>query len=308
MGETAGYAVLETRGVLAVGGDDRVAFLQGLVSNDVRAVAADRALYALLLTPQGKYLHDFIMADAGDALLLDTEGPRAGDLLRRLKPYKLRSKVTFADLGGARIVAALFGADALARLELPAQPGAARPFAGGILFTDPRLPELGARAILPGGDARAASEAALEAAGFARLDEAAYDALRLELGVPDGSRDMEVEKAIALENNLDALNAISWDKGCYIGQELTARTRYRALIRKRLFPVTVDGPLPEPGTPVLLGEQTVGEMRGGRGSRALALLRIEDVERAAQDQNVNSPVFRAGHSLVTATRPPWFGA
>ncbi|HYH17659.1 MAG TPA: folate-binding protein [Azospirillum sp.] len=312
MDAATGYAILDGRGVLAIGGDDRVAFLQGLVSNDVRAVAPDRAAYSLFLTPQGKFLHDFFLVDGAplgtDALLLDAEGPRAADLLRRLKPYKLRTKVTFEDRGGAHLVAALIGPDALSRLGLPAEPGAARPFAGGVAYTDPRLPALGARVLLPGGDARAASEAALEAAGFPRLDEVAYDALRLDLGVPDGSRDMEVEKAIALENNLDALNAISWDKGCYIGQELTARTRYRALIKKRLFPVRVEGPLPEPGTPVRLGEQAVGEMRGGRGTRALALLRIEDVERAAQDQNLDSPVFRAGHSLVTATRPPWFAA
>jgi len=311
MGAATGYAVLDGRGVLAIGGEDRAAFLQGLVSADVRAVSPGRAAYSLFLTPQGKFLHDFFVIDGGDVLLLDAEGPRAADLLRRLKPYKLRSKVTLEDRTPAHLVAALTGPDALSRLGLPAEPGAARPFAGGVVYTDPRLPALGARAILPGGpggEARAASEAALEAAGFPRLDEAAYDTLRLELGVPDGSRDMEVEKAIALENNLDALNAISWDKGCYIGQELTARTRYRALIRKRLFPVTVDGPLPEPGTPVLLGEQAVGEMRGGRGTRALALLRIEDVERAAQEQTVTSPVFRAGHSIVTLARPPWFAA
>jgi folate-binding protein YgfZ len=308
MDAAAGYVVLDGRGVLAIGGEDRVAFLQGLVSADVRAVAPGRAAYSLFLTPQGKFLHDFFIADGGDALLLDAEGPRTADLLRRLKPYKLRSKVTFEDRTASLFVAALMGPDALSRLGLSDQPGLARPFAGGIAYTDPRLPALGARVLLPGGEARAASEAALEAAGFARLDEDAYDALRLELGVPDGSRDMEVEKAIALENNLDALNAISWDKGCYIGQELTARTRYRALIRKRLFPVTVDGPLPEPGTPVTLGGQALGEVRGGRGARALALLRIEDVERAAQDQNVNSPVFQAGHSLVTVTRPPWFPA
>jgi len=312
MGAATGYAVLDGRGVLAIGGEDRAAFLQGLVSADVRAVSPDRAAYSLFLTPQGKFLHDFFVVDApplaADTLLLDAEGPRAADLLRRLKPYRLRSKVTLEDRTPAHLVVALTGPDALRHLGLPAEPGAARPFAGGVVYTDPRLPALGARAILPGGEARGASEAALEAAGFPRLDDAAYDSLRLSLGVPDGSRDMEVEKAIALENNLDALNAISWDKGCYIGQELTARTRYRALIRKRLFPVTVDGPLPEPGTPVLLGEQAVGEMRSGRGTRALALLRIEDVERAAQDQNVTSPVFRAGHSLVTAAKAPWFAA
>ena len=86
----------------------------------------------------------------------------------------------------------------------------------------------------------------LEAAGFTPADAAAYERLRLEAGVPDGSRDMVVEKAILLENNLDELHAISWQKGCYMGQELTARTRYRGLVRKRLFPVIVEVPCRSP--------------------------------------------------------------
>ncbi|MGQ9369718.1 CAF17-like 4Fe-4S cluster assembly/insertion protein YgfZ [Azospirillum sp. ST 5-10] len=301
MGEgTAGYTILEERGVLAVGGDDRVAFLQGLVSNDVRRAGPEQALYALFLTPQGKFLHDLFLI-GGDALLLDVEAPRRDDLLRRLKIYKLRSKVALEDRSDRHAVAVAFGPGALARLGLPAEPGAARPFAGGVVYTDPRLPALGARAVLPGGDARAASEEALAAAGLEPAPYDAYDRLRLELGIPDGSRDLEVERAIPLENNLDALHAISWDKGCYMGQELTARTRYRALIKKRLMPVTVDGPLPEPGTPVTLGDRTVGEVRSGRGGRALALLRLEDVERAAQDQQ---PLEAAGTAVVPKL-PDW---
>lgn len=273
----AGYSLLDSRGVLALGGEDRAAFLQGLVSNDVRRAAPDRALYALFLTPQGKFLHDLFIAETGAGLLLEVEAARRDDLLRRLKMYKLRSRIALEDRTDGLAVAVIHGEGALDRLGLTADPGAARPMGGaGVVFTDPRLPALGARAILP----RAGAADLLAAAGLSERPAAAYDALRVGLGVPDGSRDMAVERAIPLENRLDALNAIDWDKGCYMGQELTARTRYRALIKKKLFPVAVDGPMPEVGTPVLCQDKEVGEIRGGAGGMALALLRLDDLERA----------------------------
>ncbi len=295
--EPAGYAVLEDRGVVAVGGDDRAAFLQGLVSNDVLRVGDARAAYALFLTPQGKFLHDFRIAESGGALLLDPEAERRADLLRRLKMYKLRSKITLEDRAEALVAVAMFGGDALARLGLPEEAGAAAPFAGGIAFTDPRLPALGARAFLP----RSGAAAALEAAGFEPRDAEAYDRHRLALGVPDGSRDLIPEKSLPLENDLDDLNAISWDKGCYMGQELTARTKYRALIKKKLFPVAVDGPLPAPGTPVTLDGRDAGEVRSGQGAAALALLRLEEVARAEQD----GIALKAGDATLTPRKPAW---
>lgn len=298
-GTDAGFAVLDGRGVVAIAGEDRAAFLQGLVSNDVRKAAPDRALYSLFLTPQGKFLHDLFLIESGDAILIDAESERRADLLKRLKMFKLRSRITLEDRAEALQVVALFGPAALDRLGLPAEPGVAVPFAGGFAYTDPRDAALGARAILPRANpAGEGAEEALAAAGFAPVDAAAYDRLRLERGVPDGSRDLGVEKAIPLENNLHHLNAIAWDKGCYIGQELTARTHYRALIRRRLYPVAVDGPLPEPGTPVTLGDREVGEMRSGRGGRALALLRIEDVEQAG------TGALRAADATLAPLPPP----
>jgi len=269
------YAELPARGVLEVAGDDRVAFLQGLVTNNVTKAAGDHAIFAALLTAQGRYLFDFFIFALGDALYLDTEAARLGDLQRRLAIYKLRSKVSLADATPRFAVAAGFGAQALEALQL-ATPGSAKAFAGGIAYADPRLAELGARVALP----RAQGFAALEAAGFTRVEEARYDSHRLALGVPDGSRDLPVEKALLLESGFDELNAIDWQKGCYMGQELTARTKYRALVKKRLLPVEIEGPLPAPGTPVMLGGEEAGEIHSGRDGKALALLRLEAVEAA----------------------------
>src|SRR5262249_3416018 len=121
----------------------------------------------------------------------------------------------------------------------------------------------------------------LAQAGWAAGTMGDYDRLRLSLGVPDGSRDLPVDRAILLENGFDELHGIDWQKGCYMGQELTARTRYRGLVRKRLLPVEVEGPLPAPGTPVMAGDKEVGQMRSGGDGLGLALLRLEhlDAER-----------------------------
>jgi hypothetical protein len=266
--------VLDNRGVLVLSGEDRVTFLQGLVSNDVRKAAPDRALFAALLTPQGKFLHDLFLLATDDALLLEAEGPRQADLMRRLKLYKLRSKVALKDASADYVVAAVFGDGALDALGLPADAGAARPLGGGLAFVDPRLPALGARLLLPCEGA----ESAIDRLGLERADFAAYDRHRLALGVPDGSRDLPIEKAILLENDYEELNAISWDKGCYMGQELTARTKYRGLVKKRLVPVAVEGPLPPAGTPILRDGREVGELRSGLDGRALALVRLDAME------------------------------
>jgi folate-binding protein YgfZ len=291
------YVTLPSRGILAIDGPDRAAFLQGLVSNDVTQAGPSRAIYAAFLTPQGKYLHDFFVVELGGKLLLDCEAERLADLQRRLKMYKLRSKITLEDVSAQVSVTAAFGAGGQEALGLTAEEGAAAQLGDGVVFVDPRLPGLGARAILP----RGTEVSVLELAGFSAVDIAAYDRMRLEAGVPDGSRDMVVEKAILLENNMDELHAISWQKGCYMGQELTARTRYRGLVRKRLFPVVVEGALPEPGTLVMLGDKEAGEVRSGSGDRALALLRLEEIERAEAE---GIPLL-AGGSKLTPVKPEW---
>ena len=128
----------------------------------------------------------------------------------------------------------------------------------------------------------------------------AYDLARIKLGVPDGSRDMQLEKTILLEAGFDELNGVDWKKGCYMGQELTARTKYRGLVKRRLMPVRIlDGDMPAPGTPVMRDDREVGEIRSGAGSMALAMLRVnvlEDLEHA---------VLSAGGSTLLPEKPDW---
>jgi tRNA-modifying protein YgfZ len=243
---------LPDRAVLSVTGEDRVAFLQGLVSNDVAAVAPGRAAWAALLTPQGKFLFEFFVFSDGGSLLLDAEAAGAAELARRLLRFRLRARAA-VEPAPLRVHAAWDGMP-----EVP--PGA-------VAAPDPRLPEAGWRVLAP-------------APLLATATAEDWDRHRLALGLPDGSRDLEPEKTVLLEAGFDELGGVSWSKGCYMGQELTARTKYRGLVKRRLLPVAVQGPLPAPGTPVLRDGREVGTMRSGRDGLGLAVLRIEEIGAA----------------------------
>jgi len=294
------YHLLENRGFLRVDGLDRVEFLQGLVSNDVTKVTAGRAGYGAFLTAQGKFLFDFFMIADGDALVLDTEGDRVGDFFRRLRMYKLRSKIELSQSGYRAAV--VIGDDALAALGLPAERGAARPFAGGVAYVDPRHAEAGARVLLPA----SADESALTAAGLQPIGIEAYERRRVALGLPDGSRDMAVEKTVLLEAGFEELGGVDFDKGCYMGQELTARTKYRGLVKRRLMPVAINGPLPDSGTLITLDGQEAGEVRsvvpdGDRHATGLAMIRLNRLDEAFK---AGLPLM-AGEATVIANPPAW---
>jgi len=291
------FSTVFHRGALRVSGDDRIAFLQGLISNDVTRVSPTQAIHAALLTPQGRFQWDMFVLDTGDGLLLDVERDRAADLMKKLGIYKLRSKVALQNPGDDIEIAVAYGPGTAAALCLPETPGAARAIDDIIAYVDPRLPALGVRIVAPDGHAAAL----LAARGFATAPFDEYEALRLSLGVPDGSRDLPVDKALLLENGFDELNGVDWKKGCYMGQELTARTKYRALVKKRLLPVAVEGPLPAAGTPVMLGDQEAGEMRTGVAGHALALLRLEAVDKAATGDGA----LKAGEALLKPQFPDW---
>jgi len=162
---------------------------------------------------------------------------------------------------------------------------------GGVVLVDPRLAKLGARAILDRGRlARLGAE-------LTQVDFAAYDRHRLALGIPDGSRDLVPDKSILLEAGFDELHGVDWQKGCYVGQELTARTKYRGLIKKRLLPVQIDGLAPAPGTMVTAEGRDAGELRSSRDGQGLALLRLDAVDAGQR--------LMAGEATLTPVEPEW---
>jgi folate-binding protein YgfZ len=259
-------ALLPDRAVLQVTGADRVSFLNGLVSNDVALAAPGRAVWAALLTPQGKWLADFFLFSEAGRLLIDCAADQAALITQRLSRFRLRADVAIA-------------ATPLAvHAAWPAPPDAA----GGIAAPDPRLPAAGWRIL--------ADPALPPTAGAEE-----YDAHRLALGLPDGARDLEADKTVLLEAGFDELGGISWTKGCYMGQELTARTRYRGLLKRRLLPVSGSTALPPHGTPVMAGDREVGALRSVRGMHGLALLRLDALGGA----------LHAGGVALTLRIPDW---
>jgi tRNA-modifying protein YgfZ len=254
-------AFLEDRGVVSVSGGEAPGFLQGLLTNDVERLQPGEARYAALLAPQGKILFDMIVACApdvdGGAYLIDCAAAQAADLARRLGFYKLRAKVTIADESASRAVAAFWGS------EPPA-------VEGGVLYADPRDPRLGWRAILP--------RRIAEALGTEHAGE--YEGLRIGLVAPKGGVDFAYGDAFPHDANLDLLNGVDFDKGCYVGQEVVSRMKHRGTARKRIVRVKLAGPPPEAGAPVIDRELAVGTLGSSSGREALALLRLDRVEEA----------------------------
>jgi folate-binding protein YgfZ len=241
-------ALLPGRAVLRMTGGDRVTFLNGLVSNDVALAAPGQAIWSALLTPQGKWLADFFVFAEDGALLLDCDAAQSAMIAQRLSRFRLRADVAIG-VDGRAVYAAWDGAP---------------PEGDFVAAPDPRLSQAGWRLL-----------AAAPVPVPVNADFEDWDRHRLALGLPDGPRDLEADKTVLLEAGFDELCGVSWTKGCYMGQELTARTRYRGLIKRRLLPVRAEGGLPPHGTPVLQGDRDVGEMRSSRDGAGLAVLRVD---------------------------------
>lgn len=260
-------AILSDRALVSVGGETARDFLQGLVTNDMADCAPGQPIYAALLTPQGKILFEFIVAEEGGRFLLDCAAAFVADLLKRLAMYRLRAKIEIVHCHDLAVAAAW---DA----SMPAAPH------------DPRLKALGWRAIVPRGSAPA--------------DAASYHLHRLSLGVPD-SADLPPDTVFALDAALEELHGVSFRKGCYVGQEVTARMKHRATARRRMLIADVEGALPPPGTHVMAGGRELGTLATGAGSRALALIRLDRLD----DAHAAGAAITTASQHVTLVKPDW---
>lgn len=245
---------LADRAILKLEGRDARTFLQGQVTNNIDTLDPARPLYAALLTAQGKIIADFILMQAGEAILVDCAAQQADDLAARLKKFRLRAKV---DIESKRADLTIISAPQPPPNGLPVITAAA----------DPRLPELGWRWVV---ESRILSSLDLE-----QEPHATYDRHRIECGVPDSMRDLRPETYFPLDCNFEELNGVDFDKGCYVGQELTARMKHRATARKRILPVASATHLPPHGTPLKSGDTELGEMLGSQGPIGLAMLRLD---------------------------------
>lgn len=258
------------RGVVRITGNDTETFLQGLISNDIRHADGTRGLYAALLTPQGKYLFDFFIVRDGDALLVDCYREDISLFVKKLTMFKLRSKVTLEDVSADYDVYALFGDDVATALNME---GAQHKTDDGcILYVDPRLGQAGVRGFVP-------SAVDVTSWGEDASDDT-YHYHRISLGLVETPLDLIKDKSILLESGFDELSGVDWTKGCYMGQELTARTKYRGLIKKRLIPIKITDGAPEPGAMISYAGKTVGDVRSISGDMAIAMLKLDAIQNA----------------------------
>ncbi len=224
------------RVVLAVSGKDAQRFLQDLVSNEVESMGQE-AVYAALLSPQGKYLFDFFVLRQGTGFWLDVKADRAAALAQRLAMYRLRADVQIeaSDLKVAQV--------------LGARPDGVR------VVADPRHAGLGWRVY---GDRSLESDVAL----------------RVQLGVPETGIELIPEETYILEAGFERLNGVSFKKGCYVGQEVTARMKHKTELRKGLLRVRVSQPVPV-GSPVTAAGVEVGTMYSNASGYGLAQVRLD---------------------------------
>ena len=231
------------RSVLRITGADRRDFLQGLISNDINKLA-DGLVYAALLSPQGKYLADFFLLEQDDAILIDVKSDLAASLSQRLNMYKLRADVQIA----ATEIPVYRGLD---RFDAP---------------QDPRHPALGWR-----------HYGALDHSP-AHID---WDAIRVENLIPETGIELVANDSYILEMGFEALNGVDFKKGCYVGQEVTARMKHKTELRKGLARVAISGQA-APGTQITANGKSVGTLFTRSDNRALAYLRFDRADAGMQ--------------------------
>jgi len=258
--------LLENRCVISLSGDDRRSFLQGIITNNVNAITENNAIFSALLSPQGKFLYDFFLIEKDKVLYLETHRNFTEGLIKRLTLYRLRAKVDIQLMPHLQVaVSAHPQKDVFCS------------------YQDPRHPALGYRIIG-------------EKLNAAITD--GYEKLRYSLGIPEGAIDLTENRSLLLEWHYDALHAIDFHKGCYVGQEVTARSKHRATLHKTMFQVKASAhSLPPKGTAITLKEREVGQMAGSYGNQGLAVISVDAVKE--------KPNLQCGEVQIIASVAEW---
>jgi folate-binding protein YgfZ len=283
-------AELSDRAVIRLSGEDTRKLLQKLITVDFDDVSPTRAGYGALLTPQGKIMFDFFVAEQGGAYLFDCAGARKDELIKRLTFYRLRAKMDIEDISPDFKVMALWGGDVE---TLEPEAGAAAESQGGVLYRDPRVAETGMRAMVPRTVICAGQDVA----------EADYHAHRIAIGLADSMADLASGDLFPHEANFDQFHGVDFAKGCYVGQEVVSRMEHRGTgARKRIVPVIATEGTIEAGDVLSAGGKAIGEVLSSSGQQALALVRLDRAESALGQGDMIQTA--AGYEVVLQ-QPAW---
>ena len=227
--------ILDDRAILYINGEDAKEFLQNLISNDINKVSDVNSCFSSLLTPQGKFLYEFIIVKHKSGYLLDCEKPQAEELFKQLSLYKLRSKVEILNLSNEFVVAAFSHEKFLTFDGAKDQPGCTIKYREDPIFLDPRNKDLGARLIIN----LEKLYLSLKKLDLHDANLKEYYSLSHSLGIVPKDLNKLKDKLFGIECNFEELNGIDFKKGCYVGQENTARIKHKDKLNKRIFPLTV---------------------------------------------------------------------
>ena len=243
---------------LSIEGGDSNEFLQNLITNDINKCAEENILYSCLLSPQGKFLSDFFIFKKDKRYLIETHSLFYEKLLKKLNLYKLRAKVNINKVNN------LYSYSVFGDLQKDQDTF--------IFNTDPRDKNIGLKLIHLKKNPKILDH-------FNEINEEKYHQVLIQNTVPLSHYDLEENKSLLLENNFENLNSISWDKGCYVGQEITARMKYRALLKKKIYSLEIKDGLPIIGQQIKDDENEFGKIISIKNDSLLAMLKIELAEK-----------------------------
>ena len=286
--------ILNNRSILYINGVDAKEFLQNLISNDINKVNDLNSCFSSLLTPQGKFLYEFIITKHKSGYLIDCEKPQVEGLFNQLSLYKLRSKVEILNLSNEFVVAAFSLEKFLTFDKAKDQPGFTIKYREDPIFLDPRNKQLGARLIIN----LEKLYLSLKKLELKDADLKEYYSLSHKLGIVPKDLNKLQEKLFGIECNFEELNGIDFKKGCYVGQENTARIKLKNKLSKRLFPIDIVAGKLKEGEIIYNNDKEIGKVLIDN-DYPFALIKYLDKNF---DEKIN---FKTKFASINIRKPNW---
>tara|TARA_B100000586_G_scaffold45220_1_gene29356 strand:- start:1936 stop:2817 length:882 start_codon:yes stop_codon:yes gene_type:complete len=285
--------ILEDRGLLYLNGDDVKEFLQNIITNNIEKVTNDMSCFSALLTPQGKYLFDFLIIKHKAGYFLDCEKKNIDQLYKQLNLYKLRSKVEILNLSNEFVVAALSKEKFLTLDNSKDQEGRTIKFREDPIFLDPRSKNLGARLIIN----LEKLYLSLKKLELKTANVEDYYRHSHELGISQIDNQNLQNKIFGIECNFEELNGIDFKKGCYVGQENTTRIKLKEKLNNRLFAIKVlEGKINS--EEIILEDKEIGKLLINN-QNPFALIKFQNNKFNFDD------IYKCGNAIIKVQKPEW---
>ena len=273
------YTILKDSAFFEIKGSDRELFLQGLITNDIFQCTKNISIYSAFLSPQGKFIADFFIINLGQSFLLETKNKFIDDLIIKLNFYKLRADVKINKIDSFYSIAIYERNHLFNNLR---ENGDTEKLDSGYILVDPRKKLMGLKAFIK----KEMLEKFIIKYSLSKDKYENYNKKRILNIIPDSILDLKINKSVLLENNFNSINAISWNKGCYVGQEITARMKYRALIKKSIMKISLIKGKIKSDDEIFFENKKIGYMCSVDENIGLAMLNIIDAKNLSENNKI----------------------